>query len=155
MTENTFDRVARRLGAGASRRRMLGVLAGAAAAALAGTAVEAKRGQGRGQGQGQGRGKGQGRGNARGTVKVSFCHTSDEGGYEYITVAEPARKAHEAHGDVECVADPCKVYTGTCSATGECEFEAQAGAKCGEGLVCDAAGACVPTPAENGGEEIV
>jgi hypothetical protein len=141
MDGKQFDQVIKRLGAGATRRRMLGGVIGTSAALLAGaTVLEAKRG-------GQGRGRGRGRG--KGTTKLSYCHQNGNGSYRFVTVGAPS--AHSRHeGDIPCTPTAeCQVATGCDETTGTCTFEtAPEGTPCDVDPTieeaCDADGACVP-----------
>ena len=160
MNEFRFDNLSQRVGTSASRRQMLGGLLGTAVGVLAGigvagrSGVEAKKG-GNGKAKSKARGRANGQGKAtdkgKGVTKVSFCHKDEESGtYAFITVGEPARQAHEKHGDVECVAVPCKVANGVCDVSEEgdvtCGYYVATSEEpiaCGERGVCDENGNCV------------
>jgi len=126
-----FDQLIKRLGAGSSRRRMLGGVIGATAAVLAGAAVlEAKPGKGKGKGK----------------TKLSYCHQTGNGSYRFVTVGAPS--GHRKHaGDILCTPAVCQVATGCDQTTATCTFGPAA-----DGTPCDvdplveeacAAGACV------------
>ena len=148
MTETRFDQVV-------ARRQAVGGLIGVAAAMLAGDIAGArkrKNGKGKGKGkrkasakgaatgngQANGNGNGHGNGLALGRTKLLVCHWDSEAeSFQLITIAEPAWKAHEKHGDVTCEDDPCAGAVEPCT------------------VVCDAAGVCIAAGSEEGpaGEE--
>lgn len=155
----TFDRITKRLGGDASRRRVLGGLIGGAAAVLTGgLALEAKaknNGKGKANGRRKNGGSGQGGGQAGGAEKVQICHRNNgRKGYNLITVGAPAAAAHERHGDEVCAQQACAAVTG-CDEDGACVYEdAAAGTECvtGDNLpgTCDNGGNCVADDDEDG-----
>jgi hypothetical protein len=107
---------------------MLGALVATMAAGLAGATNLGAKGRGHGKAKGKSQRK-----DKKVKTRVSFCHLSEEtGAYKLIAVAEQARRAHEKHGDVECVLNPCEGSTEPCT------------------VVCSELGACV---AQGAGEE--
>ena len=118
-----------------------------------------KRGKGRkkGKGKGRGRGRGKGKGKGKGRTKVTFCHRTESGEFNLITVGAPATKAHRKHGDVLCEAGACQTVANGCAEDGSCTFDlAEEGAVCeidGVAGTCDAEGTCVPDETEPPVEE--
>ena len=155
MDGTRFDTMTKGMTKITSRRQVFGGLLGGAVATLTGASVlEAKKGgngkgigKGIGGGKGNGKGNGKGKKNGKGQGKATFCHRTGNGSYQAITVSQSARKAHLGHGDVECVPNPCRTYTGSCTqtpVTGLCDFTpAAVGTACGNGRFCDASGNCV------------
>jgi hypothetical protein len=134
-----FDALLREVATPSSRRRIVGGVLGGVAALVAGTAViKAVPGKGKGKGQN----------------KVQICHKPDAttGEGQVITVAEPAVKAHQKHGDALCPVDECKsnAKKGSCTVTAgvaTCDFTPRTGEPCADGTgTCDASGACIPNP---------
>ena len=90
MDDTRFDERVPTLATGTSRRRVLGGLIGTTAGVLAGGGlVVAKHGKSHKGGKGKGQGK----------TKVTLCHNPGTPEQQTIVVAEPASKAHLAHGD--------------------------------------------------------
>jgi hypothetical protein len=126
MVQPKFNQARAHPGTGASRRQVVGSFVGTAAALLAGGLAVARKG-----GNGKSKGKGHAKAKGKGKTKVSFCHRDeDTASFHLITVAEPARKAHEKHGDVECTEGPCASFDEPCT------------------VVCTADGACVASGSE-------
>ncbi len=118
MGETRFDMTIKGLVNNTSRRQVFGGLLGGAAATLAGASIlNAKKG-------GNGKGKAKGKGKRKNKPKVSFCHKTGEGTYQFITVGGSQQKGHRKHGDVECTPNPCEgstvPCTVSCTSTGEC-----------------------------------
>jgi hypothetical protein len=118
MDGNRFDTAIRDLTTNASRRKLFGGLLGGVATTLAGVSVlEAEKG-------GNGKGKAKGHGKQKNKPKVSFCHKTGEGTYQFITVGGSQQKGHRKHGDVECTTNPCEgstvPCTVSCTSTGQC-----------------------------------
>jgi hypothetical protein len=153
MEGKRFDQLIKRLGAGASRRHVLGGVIGATAAVLAGaTVIEAKKG-GNGKGQGKGR------------QKVTICHfqgTKDDGTpkYKALKLGAPGAANHlENHEEdtpfVDCcpgdLCEPEECFTVASCVDGECTSSEPAlvGADCttedGDPGTCDGVGNCVET----------
>jgi hypothetical protein len=122
MDRDRFDALLRSLLATGNRRGVMRVLAGSA---LGGLVVadpllaEAKKG-GKGKKKGKGKGKGKSKkgkkGNSgsnpnqgQGQEKITICHKG-----QTITVAAPAWKGHEKHGDT---LGPCETTTTTAPPT--------------------------------------
>lgn len=154
MEQTTFDRTVARLGAGASRRHVFGVLLGAAALLGGGVASARKGGGGKGKANGKkkdkrnangngsgngngssngnGSGGGNGNGQGLGTTKISICHRDEETEtFQLLTVAEPAWQGHARHGDTRCEPELCSDPNGctfTCDAvSGVCTVEGSGG----------------------------
>ncbi len=103
MDGQRFDRMARRLAGGVSRRA---VLRGAAAGLAAAAGLRAGR-----AGAGQ--------------TKKSLCHATGDPAHPWVVidVAEPAWDSHVAHGDhayVDCCADAECTAPATCGGDGAC-----------------------------------
>ena len=143
MDGQRFDDLTKALRSVGSRRRVLMGIGGLAGGALLLRGVEAAVAK-------PGKGKG------RGQTKVGICHQSDDGTYRFIRVGAPAAAAHERNheGDVVCptaTEDPCNVYSSCDPTTGAClPTPANEGGACvvdpttGAAGTCTA-GACVPT----------
>ena len=95
MDSEQFGQMTKALAAGTDRRRVLrGLALGAAASALALVSVDgasAKRPENPGNSNGKGKG--------RGRTRVGVCHRRDDGTYKYLSLPEPAARAHSRHGD--------------------------------------------------------
>ena len=157
----TFDQIVGRLGADASRRRILGGLIGTVTAALAGRTTRAA---GSHHASRKRRRRTDTGGRGAGTDKVVICHfTSNPRSVERIRVGGRALRAHLAHGDVRfvdcCVNDDCEVgacfsaqcVNGTCGQTQlpagtPCDLEGPAGGAGG----CTPGGQCVPAGGAGG-----
>jgi hypothetical protein len=123
MDDSRFDQIARRLAAGATRRRLLfgtSAIAGAALLGLVGGESEARKGNKRGKrrgkkakangrrggnanvnGNGNGNGgNGNGNGDGNGQEQVTICHKPGTPAEHTIVVARPALDAHLGHGDI-------------------------------------------------------
>lgn len=145
-----FDQLIKHLGAGASRRHVLGGVIGTSAALLTGAAVlEAKPGKGKGKGQ----------------QKVTICHyqgTNEDGTpkYKALKLGAPGAANHlENHEEdtpfVDCcpgdTCEPEECFTAASCVEGECTSTTPAlvGAPCttatGAAGECDGAGGCVET----------
>lgn len=120
MDGTRFDTMIKGLMSNTSRRQLFGGLLGGAAATLTGVSLlEAARG-----GNGKGKAKGKGKSKGKNKPKVSFCHKTGEGTYQFITVGGSQQKGHRKHGDVECTPNPCEgstvPCTVSCTSTGQC-----------------------------------
>ena len=120
MDGTRFDMKIKGLMNNRSRRQLFGGLLGGAAATLTGVSLlEAAKG-----GNGKGKAKGRGKSKGKNKPKVSFCHKTGEGTYQFITVGGSQQKGHRKHGDVECTANPCEESTVpctvSCTSTGQC-----------------------------------
>ncbi len=153
-----FDAVTQGMAEAPSRRRLLtGLLGGASllTGALALSDAEAKKGKGKAKGKGKGKNNGNGGGNGKGKKnghnKVAICHKTDDNGFQFKRVPNPALKGHRRHGDIVCgEAGTCQTgeATGCDEETGACTFAlAEPGTECTDELgaigTCDAAGNCV------------
>lgn len=125
MDHQRFDALIRAFGNGARRRDVLALLAGMAGLGLEEAVARRKQRKGknknkvarqkksRKQRRGKGKGKGKDKGQSKGQSKVILCHKPGTPAAATITVAEPAVKAHLAHGDT---LGPCGSATTTTAA---------------------------------------
>ena len=160
MENTTFDQFVSRFHTGASRRGILGGMAGAVIAGLTGAAEEAdakKTAHKRRRRPGS---------DSNGSAKdfVTICHiTSGSQGAKQLQVARRALRSHLAHGDfqhvdccvnADCDAGPCfsaQCVSGKCSVTQlpqgtPCDLEGLVGGNGG----CTATGMCVPAATAGG-----
>ena len=150
MERTTFDQIIDRLGADASRRRLLAGLLGTAVATLAGAAGSDARKQ-------KNKGRKPNNNAGGGTVKVQICHRNRRSaGFSLIAVAKSAVPAHRRRGDIICPVPPeCFAIIG-CSANGNsvCAIEPDEGAPCNDFYpaagICNAEGECTELPITSG-----
>jgi hypothetical protein len=102
MDSKQFDELSRAISTGATRRGLVGLLAGVAGVGLAEVVAKDKH---RGQARGQGNGKGGGQ------TKVTLCHKPGTPAEKTLTVPQPAVDAHLGHGDT---LGPCGGGVGGC-----------------------------------------
>ena len=132
MDGSRFDDLARALGHGISRRKLLRGLAGGVAGALAGGALTRKDASAR---------------------SLTICHATGNPNapYESLTIQQAEFSLHARHGDylrVECCADgDCPNQYGECGhgvcQNGYCaQLPAEAGTPCDDGLACSANAVC-------------
>ena len=149
MESNTFDQIIHRLGADASRRRLLAGLLGTAAimAGVAGSDARKQKNKGRRHNSGGG----------ALTAKVQVCRRNRRRrSFSLITVGQSAVPVHRRRGDIICPVPPeCFVITG-CSGGGDsvCAIEPDEGAPCNDFYpaagVCNAEGECTELPITSG-----
>jgi hypothetical protein len=148
MERTTFDHIIDRLGADASRRRLLAGLLGTAAT-LAGAAGSDAREQ-------TSKRRRRNNGGAK-TAKVQICRRNRRrAGFSLIAVSKSAVPAHRRRGAIICPVPPeCFVITG-CSGNGGsvCAIEPDEGAPCNDFYpaagVCNAEGQCTELPITSG-----
>ena len=125
MDEHRFDALARALGAGGSRRRALGLLAGAAVS-LAGVAEDVAAGHGRRTGRGNGRGDSQARaGSGHGNAKVGDRGRND--------AVRPAKKKKKCKGGTVRCGRKCVSLLVDPAHCGGCDSVCVAGQRCQAG----------------------
>ncbi len=118
------DNLARTLATRPSRRGFVASLVAGALAIAGVSQATAKPGKSKGKGKAKGAGQ----------PKVGICHQTGDGGYVFISVAQPAAAAHQRnHGDVVCPTsdDPCLGYRSCDQTSGACLTE-----PVGDGTAC-------------------